>query len=100
MISKDDVKKIAKLARLGISEKEEEKFQKDLSFILDYFSILNKADVSKTEPFSQNIGESVGGKNETAREDKAMLENPDLADKLISQAPEKTGRHIKVKAVF
>jgi len=100
MISKEDVKKIAKLARLGISEKEEEKFQKDLSSILDYFSILNGVDVFGVEPFSQNIEKTVDKKNEYAREDEAKSENPDLTDKLIGQAPEKTGRHIRVKAIF
>lgn len=41
MISKEEVKKIAKLARIGITEKEAEKFQKEFSAILDYFNILN-----------------------------------------------------------
>jgi len=100
MISKEEVKKIAKLARLGISEKEEEKFQKDLAAILGYFSVLNEADVSGVEPFSQNAGGLANGHIEVVREDKAASENSDLADKLISQAPERTGRHIKVKAVF
>ncbi|KKQ68054.1 MAG: hypothetical protein A3F95_00730 [Candidatus Nealsonbacteria bacterium RIFCSPLOWO2_12_FULL_39_31] len=100
MISKEEVKKIAKLARLGISEKEEEKFQKDLSSILDYFSILNKVDVSGIEPFSQSAGGLARCENDVAREDKAWPENPDLADKLVSQASDKIGRHIKVKAVF
>ncbi len=100
MISKEEVQKIAKLARLGISEKEEEKFQKDLSIILDYFSILNKVDVSGIKPFSQNVGEFACCKNEEAREDKVLSENLESANELIGQAPEKTERHIKVKAIF
>lgn len=40
MISKSEVEKIAKLARLELSEIEVEKMQKDMSLILDYFDIL------------------------------------------------------------
>ena len=50
MINKKEVNHIAKLARLGISEKEEKKFQKDLSSILDYFNCLQEVDVSGKEP--------------------------------------------------
>jgi aspartyl-tRNA(Asn)/glutamyl-tRNA(Gln) amidotransferase subunit C len=100
MISREEVQKIAKLARLGISEKEEEKFQKDLSSILDYFSILNAVNVSGIEPFSQNVGEFSCCENEKTREDRALPENSELADELIGQAPEKSGRYIKVKAIF
>ncbi|MDP2664107.1 MAG: Asp-tRNA(Asn)/Glu-tRNA(Gln) amidotransferase subunit GatC, partial [bacterium] len=46
MISKEEVKHIAKLARLGLSDKEIGKFQKDLSSILDYVEKLKKVDVS------------------------------------------------------
>ena len=46
MISKEEVKHIAKLARLGLSEKETEKFQKELSSILDYIEKLKEVDVS------------------------------------------------------
>lgn len=53
MITKEEVRHIAQLARIGISEKEEEKFQKDLSSVLDYFEKLKKVDVSGIEPTSQ-----------------------------------------------
>ena len=42
MISKDEVKHIAKLARLELTEKEVEKMQKDLSEILGYFDLLKR----------------------------------------------------------
>lgn len=55
MISKKEVQHIAKLARLGITEKEEEKFRKELSSILDYIEKLKKVDVSKTKPTSHPL---------------------------------------------
>lgn len=46
MITKEEVKHIAGLARLGLSGKEVEKFQDELSSILSYFEKLQKLDVS------------------------------------------------------
>ena len=46
MIKKDDVRHIAKLARLGINASEEVRFQKDLSSVLSYIDLLNEVNVS------------------------------------------------------
>jgi len=50
MISKEKVKYIAKLARLALSEKEIERYQNDLSKILEYFEKLKEVDVSRVKP--------------------------------------------------
>jgi len=55
MISKEEVKHIAKLARLGLTEKEIRKFQEGLSSILDYIEKLKEVDISKVEPTSHSI---------------------------------------------
>jgi len=55
MISKEEVQHIAKLARLGLTEKEIKKFQKELSSILDYIEKLKEVDVSSIEPTSHSI---------------------------------------------
>ncbi len=49
-ISKDDVKYIANLARLGLTDAEIEHFQGQLEGILDYIGQLNKLDVSQVTP--------------------------------------------------
>jgi len=56
MISKEQVKHIAKLARLSLSEKEVEKFQKQLGDILDYIKILDELNVEKEKPTSHVTG--------------------------------------------
>jgi aspartyl-tRNA(Asn)/glutamyl-tRNA(Gln) amidotransferase subunit C len=96
MISKEEVEHIAKLARIGLSEEEKIKFQKELSLILDYFNLLKKVDVSKVKPtpFAVSSSESYG------REDKAEKENPGKTKKLIDAVPEKEEDFVKVKAVF
>ena len=56
MITKEQVKHIAKLARLGIVEKDVEKFAKQLSSIFGYIEKLNEVDVKNVEPTSQVTG--------------------------------------------
>ncbi len=49
-LTKDQVRKVAKLANLPISEPEEEKYAQQLSKILDYIEQLKKVDTQKVEP--------------------------------------------------
>jgi aspartyl-tRNA(Asn)/glutamyl-tRNA(Gln) amidotransferase subunit C len=95
MIKKEEVKHIAKLARLGLTEKEIEKFRKELSSILDYVEKLKKVNVSKIEPTShpyliKNI----------MRRDEARDESIEVRKKLMAMSPDKEKGYIKVKAVF
>ena len=53
MLSKDEVRHIAKLSRLKLSEEEVEKFSKELTSILDYIDILNELDTENVEPTAQ-----------------------------------------------
>lgn len=46
----DQVKHVAKLANLSISEAEEKKYSKQLSKILDYIEQLNQVDTLEVEP--------------------------------------------------
>jgi len=94
MISKEEVQHIAKLARLGLTEEEVEKFQKELSPVLDYIEKLKKADISGVEPMSH----SVRVENIT-REDKERELKCD-SDKLLDLVPDKKERHLKVKSIF
>ena len=52
MISADDVKHVAALARIHFEDKEIEKFTKNLKDILHYIEKLNELDVSKIKPTS------------------------------------------------
>jgi len=95
MISKEEVKKIAKLARLGLSEKEIEKFQKDLSSILDYFEKLKEIDVSNVSATSHSIEiENV------TRGDNIESIKPDTQKNLMALMPEKKESYLKVKSIL
>ncbi len=84
---------IAKLARLELTEKENEKMQKDLSAILDYFNLLKKA------PKPEKIVKSKGDLS-AARKDEASHRDAGLVEKLMALAPDKKDGYIKVKAIF
>jgi len=100
MISKKEVQHIAKLARLGITKKEEEKFQKDLFSVLDYFNSLKELDVSGVEPTFHPAEHFFKKKFKIMREDKAEAQPAGVVNKLIESAPEKKKGRIKVKAIL
>jgi aspartyl-tRNA(Asn)/glutamyl-tRNA(Gln) amidotransferase subunit C len=49
-LTKDQVKHVAKLANLPLTEGEEEKYSEQLSKILDYIDQLNQVDTENIEP--------------------------------------------------
>lgn len=55
-IDKKDVKHVANLANLEISEKEMEKFSKQLSDVVSFIDDLKSVDVKDVSPTSQTTG--------------------------------------------
>ena len=92
-LSKKEVEYIAKLSRLGITEKEKEKFQKQLSSILDYVAELSKVDTKGVEPIA-----NITNLSNVTREDDIK---PSLSrERLLKNAPRKENGYLKVKAVL
>lgn len=56
MLSKDQVKHIAELARISISDEESEKYVTQLSGILDYMSVLNEVNTDDVPGTNQVSG--------------------------------------------
>lgn len=94
MISKQEVKHIAKLARLGLTEKELEKYQKELSSILDYVEKLKEVDVSKITPTSHSIEMENVTRNDESLKFKVQ------SSKLLDLAPETKDGYLKVKSIL
>ncbi len=93
-LTSDEVKHIAKLARLKLTDEEVDKFGTQLSDILTNAKMLDEVDTSNVEPVSQ----TTGLQNVTFSD----VEEPcDLADKILEQSPMPIQDHmIKVKNVF
>lgn len=93
MLSKDQVKHIAKLANLKLTEAEISKFQKQLLKILDYVEQLNKLDTRKVKSTSQ-----VTGLENVLREDKPRQS---LSQKEVLSGAKNTEKGMfKIKAIF
>lgn len=99
MLSKDDVRKIASLAKIKISEEEEGKMQRDLSTILDYFKMLEEVDTLMIEPQSH----AVDIRN-VVREDRITDKNQEEGEKIAAKIVKSTPKHrdgfIEVRALF
>jgi aspartyl-tRNA(Asn)/glutamyl-tRNA(Gln) amidotransferase subunit C len=95
MLSKKEVQKIANLARIEITDKEAEKYSKELSDILGFVEKLNEVDTEGIEP----IAHITGAKN-MIREDKVIQCSDGTKEAIINNFPEKKDRFDKVKAVF
>ena len=115
MLTDKEVKHIANLARIKISEKEGEGLKKDLSSILEYIEKLNEVDTTGVEPLYQTTGlvnsfrsDEPRGEFKLAPHQSRPLSDWRSAEKigagmddlLIGQAPHKEGRFIKVKSVL
>ena len=93
-LSKEQVEHIAELARIGISEEEKEKFQKDLGAVLDYVDKLEGVDVADVEPTAH----ITGLENET-RPDENGSSHADVKA-LVDMAPETKDGYVKVGKVL
>lgn len=95
MITKKEVQHVAKLARLNMTKKEEEKFTKELSLILDYIEKLKEINVDRIEPTSHPFEiENV------MREDISKKPEMEVIQKLIKAAPARKQSYIKVKTIL
>lgn len=73
MISRKEVQHIAKLARLGLTEKEVDKFRKELSGILDYMAKLKEIEVAKVKPTSHPLKVENMTRRDEAKEEKRKI---------------------------
>jgi len=92
-LSHDEVKHLAVLARLGLSEADLDRFGDQLSNILDNFEILQEVETTDILPTSHSIAlENVLREDESA---------PSLsAEDVLNNAPDQEENYFKVRAVL
>jgi len=89
----DELYLTAKLAKLDLGEKEAEKLAIEVSRMLEYFSVMEKVDVTGLDATVQTLG-----KKNITRPD--IVSSIDVTDKMISNAPESEGRFIIIPNVL
>jgi aspartyl-tRNA(Asn)/glutamyl-tRNA(Gln) amidotransferase subunit C len=89
----DEVRKVAKLARLELSDSDLALMQQQLSIILDYVDQLNELDTTDVEPLAHPLPiENV------FRPDELVPSLP--VDAALQNAPNRVGDYFGVPAVF
>ena len=92
-IDREQVAKVAHLARLELSPEEQEKFTAQLGEILDYFEQLNELNTAEVPPMTRAI-------------EMSNITRPDQSepyaqrDSILSSAPEQEGDYFKVPKIM
>ena len=91
MLNEEQVRKVAKLARIALTDEEVTKFSSQLSNVLGYVEILNEVDVSGVEITSQVTGLT------NVMEKDAVVKSPASREEILacSELP-KEGDQIRV----
>ncbi|MBI2328297.1 MAG: Asp-tRNA(Asn)/Glu-tRNA(Gln) amidotransferase subunit GatC [Chloroflexi bacterium] len=92
-LSREEVLHIARLARLGLTEAEADRFGEQLSNILENFEVLQQVDTSDIPPTTQSVAlQNVVSDDEVA---------PSLPQsQVLANAPQKEGEFFRVRAVL
>ncbi|TFJ91323.1 Asp-tRNA(Asn)/Glu-tRNA(Gln) amidotransferase subunit GatC [Lentibacillus salicampi] len=92
-ISKDQVKHVANLARLAITEEEADMFTEQLSSIIDYAEQLNELDTDNVEPTTHVLD-----LKNVLREDepKEWISR----EEALKNAPDKQGGYFRVPSIL
>jgi len=93
MIDREQVHKVALLARLDLTPEEEEQFTTQMGSILDYFEQLSELDVSNVQPTTRAIDVS-----NVTRAD--QLQPYSDRETILNQAPDQEGDFFKVPQIM
>ena len=93
-LTRDDVLKLARLARLELTDEEVEAFRKEMSDVLEYVAQLDQADVAGLEPTSQVTGLKNVMREDTVRDYGVSPED------LMRLVPKKQDGQIKVNRMI
>jgi aspartyl-tRNA(Asn)/glutamyl-tRNA(Gln) amidotransferase subunit C len=92
-ITREEVRRVAALARLRLAPDEEERLTADLGHILDAFARLSALDTSAVAPTAHVEDDRA------AFRDDAVL-NPPATDGLLANAPARDGRFFRVPKII
>jgi aspartyl-tRNA(Asn)/glutamyl-tRNA(Gln) amidotransferase subunit C len=92
MVTKDEVKNLADLARVRLSDEEAEALSKEMDSILDYVGQIKNASVEDEVlvPVLKNV----------MREDEPLNKDDEYTEDILNNAPSRQGRFLKVKKIL
>ena len=92
-LSKQEVQKVAKLARLQLSDAEIEEFTGQLGSILEYVEKMNELDTENVEPLAHCLPVHNVFRNDEVKESLGP-------EKTLSNAPDSDGEFFKVPKIL
>jgi aspartyl-tRNA(Asn)/glutamyl-tRNA(Gln) amidotransferase subunit C len=92
MVTKEDIKNLASLARIGVSDEEVEKMTSEMDSILGY--------VGEVQKFVGEEERGVPKLRNVMRGDIAVNKSGEYKEKLLNNAPEREGDYFKVKKIL
>ena len=93
-LTKDEIKKLAMLSRLKLTDKEVIKYQKELTAIVGYVRRLEKVEIKGVKPTSQ-----VTGLTDSCRADE-VIDYGVTPEELMANAPDTEDGQFKVKRMI
>lgn len=93
MLTEDEIRKVALLARLNLSDEEVAVLGPQLSQLLDYVAILNQADAEDVEPMAHAVEQT-----NVFRDDVPKPSQP--REDALANAPKTDGKYFLVPAIL
>jgi aspartyl/glutamyl-tRNA(Asn/Gln) amidotransferase C subunit len=107
MISKEEIKKLADLARIEIGDIEAEKLGGEMDAVLGYLNQVKEITEGKEADTSLNVrgvetksGGDINGMVNVLREDTNPTESETHSKELIAEFPASEGNYLKVKKIL
>lgn len=93
-MNKEEILKLAELARLNITDIEAEGYKKDFEGILDYIDSIKSVEIELADHYETNLTRN------TMRSDDDVYAAGEFSDVLLAEAPDVEGDYFKVKKVL
>lgn len=95
MLTEEEVKHIALLSRIGLSDSDIPMYQKDLSAVFDFFRELEKLPTDDVVPIGH-----ITGRGDVTRSDEQVEFPKEGKEQILKNAPDTKDGFLKVKSVF
>jgi len=92
-LTSEEVRYVARLARVALSDEEVERLREQISGILDHFTLLNEIDTEGVEPTAQTFDMT-----NVEREDEALPSRE--REEVLANAPRREDGYFRVRAVL
>ncbi len=93
-MNKEEILKLAELARINITEEEADGYKKDFEGILNYLNSIQSVDIEFSQFYETNLTKN------SMRDDDKIYDSGSFTDVLLAEAPEIDGDYFKVKKVL